>query len=138
MWNKTYNILLLVILAVVAAIVIWWGLVTAGVLSTGDFPTPDSTRWQAVFLTNDQVYFGRLENLDRSYIRLTHVYYLRAAEDLQKISGGQNQNLNLVKLGGELHGPEDAIYIPKDKVQFWENLVPTSQVVKAIEAAGSR
>lgn len=121
-----------------AALIIALGfvLVYFGFLPSGNFPSPDSAKWQAVFLSNGQVYFGRLENYNRGYARLTSVYYLRAADALQQGGGEANQSINLVKLGGELHGPEDEMFIPKDKIQFWENLKASSQVVRAIEGAG--
>ena len=44
-----------------------------------------------------------------------------------------SSNISLVKLGNEIHGPEDAMYINKSSVMFWENLKSSGQVVKAIQ-----
>ena len=98
----------------------------------GQFPTVRSDEWQAVFLTNDQVYFGKLEEYDEGYLVLTDVYYLRTAADLQTAESNPNSNLNLIKLGGEVHGPEDAIFIPKSSVLYFENMKKTSRVVESI------
>ena len=98
----------------------------------GGFPTVSSTAWQAVFLTNNQVYFGKLTDDTVSYVSLTDVYYLRTASDLTQNGAA---SLNLIKLGGELHGPEDVMHIPKSNILFWENMKPTSQVVETILAA---
>jgi hypothetical protein len=57
------------------------------------------------------------------------VYYLKSASELEQ------SNLNLVKLGGELHGPEDTIYIRKESISFWENMKDSSRVVQSIESA---
>ena len=100
--------------------------------SLGSFPSVPPAQWQAVFLTNNQVYFGKLVNYDNTYVTLTDVYYLRTASDLDQ-SGGTS--LNLIKLGGELHGPEDVMYIPKANVLFWENMKDSSQVVQTIMSA---
>lgn len=108
---------------------LWLALSVFGFASLGSFPSVDDSKWQAVFLTNNQVYFGKLVNYDSGYVTLTDVYYLRTASDLDQ-SGGSS--LNLIKLGGELHGPEDVMYIPKATVLFWENMKPTSQVVETI------
>lgn len=99
-----------------------------------DFPRVSNSKWQAVFFSNGQVYFGHLENYNWKYVRLKDIYYLRVAEPLQQ---GQKEtpSLNLVKLGSELHGPEDAMFIPKDKIIFWENLKDSSRVVEAISSA---
>ena len=94
-------------------------------------PRPDGSTWQAVFLTNDQVYFGKLPDQSREYAALDQIFYLRVAEPLQVGATGQPA-LNLVKLGGELHGPSDRMYIPKDRIMFWEDLRTDSQVVQAI------
>jgi len=96
------------------------------------FPQPSGNSWQAVFLTNDQVYFGKLKDLTAKYVTLDKIFYLRVASPLQQGATGQPA-LNLVKLGAELHGPEDTMYIPKDRILFWENLRADSQVVQAID-----
>jgi len=88
------------------------------------------TTWRAVFLENNQVYFGKL-----SYIpfwptaRLTDVYYLQVNQ-LQPEQ--PNSNISLIKLGNEIHGPKDAMTIPVFKILFWEDLRSDSQVVKLI------
>lgn len=95
------------------------------------FPTPEAGKWQAVFLENGQVYFGRLATGGRNYVTLSNVYYLKAAGDLSDAGA----TINLIKLGGELHGPEDVLHIPADKILYWENLKDTSAVVQRIGAA---
>ena len=54
------------------------------------------------------------------------------AADLQTAESNPNSNLNLIKLGGEVHGPEDAIFIPKSSVLYFENMKKTSRVVESI------
>lgn len=103
-----------------------------GVVPSYDFPVVNASQWQAVFLTNNQVYFGHLNNYNKDYTILKNIYYLRVTDPLQQGSPPQQPSINLVKLGGELHGPTDAMYIPKDKIMFWENLKDDSQVAQAI------
>ena len=98
--------------------------------------------WQAVFLDNGQVYFGRLAIADDFYI-LKQVYYLQSEENgkekLDQISTSsvdisQKENLTkLIKLGKEIHGPKDAMFIQKSKILFWENLKDDSSVVRSIK-----
>lgn len=95
------------------------------------FPSVPHAKWQAVFLTNNQVYFGKLKDTNDSYLSLSDVYYLRQASDLNAAGAG---NLNLIKLGGEVHGPEDTIFIPKQSVLYWENLKDSSRVVQTINS----
>ena len=114
---------------VVAMTAVWLLFGVFNLNLTGEFPSVDDKKWQAVFLENGQVYFGKLAEYDQNYVTLSDVYYLKTAADLEKDSA----NLNLIKLGGELHGPEDEIFITKDSVLFWENMKNTSRVVQSIE-----
>lgn len=88
-----------------------------------DFINPDT--YQAIFLTNDQIYFGFLKNISSDYLILSDVYYVKVNES----GAGQ-----LVKLGtGEPHGPKDGMVINQNQVLFWENLKADSPVVKTIQ-----
>ncbi len=92
-------------------------------------------QFQAVFLTNGQVYFGQLSNVDSSYVKLKQIYYLQVQQTVQPkdaAAAANNQQVSLAKLGGELHGPEDTMYISRAQVLFWENLKNDGKVAKAI------
>ncbi|MBN2100375.1 hypothetical protein JW710_00560 [Candidatus Dojkabacteria bacterium] len=85
--------------------------------------------YYAVFLTNGQVYFGHLFYENSLNPVLKDIYYLQS-----NIQGeDENTSYSLVKLGNELHGPEDMMYINRDHVLFWEELSDDSKVVSAIE-----
>lgn len=102
----------IIILLVVA--LAWW-------LSSG------KDVWRAVFLTNNQVYFGHLDKKPfSSYLKLTDVYYLQ-------LNQTEGSAVNIVKLGSEMHGPEDVMTINKEQVLFYEELRPDSAIVKTIE-----
>ncbi len=94
-----------------------------------------SKDYQAVFLSNNMVYFGKLSNVNDEYVKMTNIFYLQ----VQGQQNGQTQNntsqqpqLSLTKLGNELHGPEDSMYINKKEILFWENLKPDGKVSQAI------
>lgn len=95
-------------------------------------------RYQAVFLDNGQVYFGKLSNVSSSYAKLNDIFYLQVEQQIQpdqQQAGETNQQqpqISLAKLGNELHGPEDEMFILQDKIVFWENLKNDGQVVTAI------
>lgn len=94
--------------------------------------------WQAVFLTNGQVYFGQVLKDNDSTVILKNVYYLQVQQQAQ-LAQDQTQNtaaqsnLSLVKLGNELHGPTDKMLINKMQVLFIEDLKNESKVVEAIK-----
>lgn len=97
--------------------------------------TINSDSVQAVFLTNGQVYFGKLENPWARYVRLTDVYYLQMKDGLQSqdLSTVNSGDMALIKLGKELHSPTDKIEINRDQILFIEDLTNDSKVVKAIK-----
>lgn len=94
-------------------------------------------QFQAVFLTNGQVYFGKLTDVNSGYVVLNNIYYLQqqdqANANQQQDQAKDMQNVSLIKLGQELHGPEDTMYIQQDKILFWENLKNDGKVAQAIK-----
>lgn len=99
----------------------------------------DEDSYQAVFLTNGQVYFGDLKNADGDYLTMENIYYLQVQQELQPgdkkddKADSQSNNVQLVKLGNELHGPQDAMQISSKQVLFWENLKDDGKVAKAMK-----
>ena len=92
-------------------------------------------KYQAVFLNSSdgQVYFGKLSVQNKDYYKLTDIYYVRVQQVQPDKNTTATQNISLAKLGGEIHGPEDVMYIRAEHVMFWENLKNDGQVVKAIQ-----
>lgn len=108
--------------------------------TTGGAPGIASDKYQAVFFTNGQVYFGKLTSESGEYLKLTDVYYLQSQETVADESESENpqdagttqSNTTLVKLGDEIHGPEDAMIISREQVLFYENLKSDSRVAESI------
>ena len=97
-------------------------------------PAPANNLYQAVFLTNGQVYFGHLKNADTKNPVLTDIYYLQSTpQNPQQSTDQQQQQLSLIKLGKELHGPEDKMVLKGDQILFWENLKDDGKVVQTIK-----
>lgn len=96
----------------------------------------DEAGYQAVFMTNGQVYFGHFSNIRGVYAELTDVYYLQVQQPVQpadtKTKATDQSQVSLTKLGNELHGPKDRMHISRDQILFWENLKDDSTVVRAI------
>ncbi len=94
--------------------------------------------YQAVFLSNGQVYFGKLSDVSDTYVTLRDIYYLQVVQQQQQLQGqqavqaGQSPQVSLVKLGNELHGPADVMKINRSQILFYEDLKQDSQVVRAI------
>lgn len=93
----------------------------------------DENNMQAVFLNGGQVYFGNISSITGSYTTMGNIYYLRVNQQVQPDgSAAQGGDVSLVKLGCELHGPQDQMVINNDQVVFWENLKSDGQVAKAV------
>ena len=99
---------LAIALAIAALAVVGWLASKAFGSLTADVGVKNK-QYQAVFLTNGQVYFGKVNNVDSSYVKLTDIYYLQVQQQVQPkdTSSSATPQVSLAKLGGELHGPED-------------------------------
>lgn len=129
-WFRITLVTLVACIAVIAIAVA----VSFYVNGSGESRFVSSGEYQAVFLNNGQVYFGKVKTLNEHYVNLTNIFYLstqQAQPSSDKSSSGGNK-FSLVKLGCELHGPQDQMIINKGQVSFWENLRSNGQVVQAI------
>lgn len=95
----------------------------------------NKNKMQAVFLNGGQVYFGRIGAVNEKFLGLSDIYYLRVNQTVQpdgSAAQNANQGVSLVKLGCELHGPDDSMVINQNQIIFWENLKGDGQVAKAV------
>ena len=128
-----------VVLAVVVVVVVVLGVLFRGKLFSSKKEMND--KYQAVFLTNGQVYFGQVSKADRDIIRLKDIFYLQVIQqqplqgtpEQQQAQANQQPQISLVKLGQELHGPVDEMNINRSQVLFWEDLKSDGRVVQAIK-----
>lgn len=113
------------VLLLAIAVLFWSGRTHEGELV-------DNSKEQAVFLTNGQVYFGNVKDINSQYVDLQNIYYLNSQSSDNKNAAAAT-SFSLVKLGCELHGPTDRMVINRDQVSFWENLSTDGKVAKAID-----
>lgn len=128
---------LFIIIGVVVLIALAWGTLS-WFRVVGPLAGIKSNRYQAVFLTNDQVYFGKVIAMTDNTITLRDVYYLKQKGDADATKTDQkSQQVQLAKLGasGEVHNPDNEMRINRTQVLFWENMKDDSQVVKTIKQA---
>jgi hypothetical protein len=88
-------------------------------------------RYQAVFLNNGQVYFGKLHDYYGTRPYMTDVYYFQASGQTGSNAAAQSDQL-LVKMGQEIHAPENKLILNKDAILFVENLTDGGKVTEAI------
>lgn len=123
-WLKLLLIGGLVLLLLVACIVAYgaWSR-TSGLVNS---------QYQAVFLANGQVYFGKLHNVNGSYLKITNVYYIQDASGATAQDAIAGKNIELVRLTKAVHGPKDEVVVNRDQVLYFENLENEGQATKLI------
>lgn len=89
--------------------------------------------WQAVFLANGQVYFGKITSLDKNFLKLTKIYYYEERKPRYSDISLDLDSTKLIKLGGEMHHPQDEMFITRAHVIFTEKLQHDSNLVEAIK-----
>jgi len=95
----------------------------------------NNKKYQAVFLTNGQVYFGNIKQMGDDYLRLQNIYYLQSNNSSTPTStpSTTNSSYTLVQLGcQQVHDPYNEMIINRSQVSFWENIQDNGQVVKQI------
>lgn len=92
--------------------------------------------YYAVFLSNGQVYFGKLVHNNKYELTLTDVYRLQVPDDMLILSQEQitTEPFTLVRLNQEVHGPTNNLFVNKAHLLFYEQLSNESSVVKSIRA----
>lgn len=130
------------LVAMAAGVVMVVSLIVVGIMSmylSSTSSAIDGSKYQAVFLTNGQVYFGKLKALNGGYMKLADIYYLQtssstSSSDTSKLqsSSSTNSDVQLIKLGNEIHGPNDEMVISKDQILFFENLKKDGKVAASI------
>lgn len=125
-----------VIIAVVALGLVAGGWVAWQKLAPADSGI-ESSKYQAVFLTDGQIYYGKLTVLNDRQYKLTNVFYILSQNENKTANADgetaeTQNNAQLIKMGNELHGPEDAMMINRDHVLFYENLKPDGKVTQTI------
>ena len=85
------------------------------------------TAYQAVLLTNGNVYFGKLEGYGTRFPVLKDVYYVQSS-----VNPETKETTNvLVKRGKELHSP-DRMYLNPSQIILVEPVGPDSKVAQLI------
>lgn len=118
------------------------GLFVSWLFSRSDSATTiDNGRYQAVYLVDNNVYFGKVEILSNGYLKLKDVFYVQATssaansdtQDPKDVPADQaTTDIKLIKPGSELHAPDDVMIINKDQVLYIQNLKTDGKVSDAI------
>ena len=88
-------------------------------------------RYQAVYLTSGQIYFGKLQNSHGDFLTLKGPYIAQQKTDEDQATHAET---SLVKVTQQVYGPDDSIALSANQVQFWQNLRADSKIVQTIES----
>src|SRR3989338_1606489 len=130
----------LVVLAILVIAIAVWVFVTGSRSVQKNLSSTfnvDPNAYYAVFLSNEQVNFGKIRTTTHSFLRLEDIYYLQLTQTLQQgdtpnDGASKRSEFTLIKLGKEVHGPKDWMNINMQQILFIEELKNDSQIVKNI------
>ena len=89
-----------------------------------------TTDYQAVFMDNGQVFFGKMEQAGSDYPLLRDVYYVQSQANPET----KQVTSMLIKRGKEWHGP-DVMYLNAGHIVVIEPVAPDSRVAQLIKEA---
>jgi hypothetical protein len=90
------------------------------------------TQYQAVLLDNGQVYYGKIERMEREFSVLTEVYYIQTQVDPET----KASRSILVRRGSEWHAPNRSL-VNTRHILMIEPVTPGSKVAELIAALKS-
>lgn len=105
----------------------------------------EADKYQFIKLSNNEEYYGKLAVIDSNTLQLTDIFYIKSQDDSstkddkdKKTTAQDQNNLQLIKLGSEVHGPEDKMIINRSQVMFYINLRPDGKVSQTIDQYNKR
>jgi hypothetical protein len=93
-------------------------------------PALGHSRYQAVFLSNGQTYFGRYYDRFGAYAKIEDVYYL---QQVQSSNTDASPDTRILRRGRELHEPASRMLIPKTAILFVEDLTDASAIAQFMD-----
>lgn len=89
----------------------------------------DRVGYQAVILSNDKVYFGRISAVSDEFYELDEAFFLRETRE----SPDAEPVRALLPINREIHAPENRILLRRAEVVLVENLEADSPILKEIK-----
>jgi len=114
------------------AFVLGIALVTSLIMKSQPAQAIDTSKYQVVYLTNGQAYFGKLQNTSGDFLVIKSPYIAQSVSADDKTASATQATL--LKVTSQVYGPEDSIAIKASQVTFWQNLRSDSKVSTAIKA----
>lgn len=125
-------IALAVVVALVAMVII--------VMAARPMQRIDTSTYQAVYLVNGQAYFGKLQNTNGQFLVMKTPYTMQEVQTPPQpgteaeATATPETSTTLIKVSGQVYGPEESIALKSEQVVFWQNLRDDSKVSQALKA----
>ena len=124
-------------LVMLAGLVVLGGLVWWFFLRNIGIPSYVATdKYQVACLQSGECYFGKVTSVTSDVIVLKDVFYVQKSSQAAALDSkaAANNNLELIKLGNEVHGPEDMMVLTRSQVLYVENLKSDGKVTQTINS----
>jgi hypothetical protein len=94
----------------------------------------ETSKYQVVCLQSGECYFGKITSVSSDTVQLKNVFYVQktAGTSATSTTSTTDNNLQLIKLGNEVHGPDDMMAINRTQVLYIENLKSDGKVTQTI------
>lgn len=94
----------------------------------------ETDKYQVVCLQSGECYFGKITAVSSDTVQLKNVFYVQktTSTTTDTTDTTSDNNLQLIKLGNEVHGPEDMMVINRTQVLYMENLKSDGKVTQTI------
>lgn len=98
--------------------------------------------WYAVYLTNNQVYFGHIASIRKDEIVLENVHFAEAYQEQAPVAKSEKfvltqvpkQTFRISQRGNEkMLSSDHKLFINRISVLYWEKFSPDAEVVKLLE-----
>ena len=94
-------------------------------------------KFYGVFLDDGDIYFGKISDKESVFVTVDEAFYLKITQETQTDSNGgivEVPQLNLVKVGNEIHKPLGNIEIQRSHIVSIQELAPGSEVIKVMKS----
>lgn len=95
----------------------------------------ETSKYQVVCLQSGECYFGKIASVTSDTVQIKNVFYVqKTTGTTTDTTESTDNNLQLIKLGNEVHGPEDMMAINRSQVLYIENLKSDGKVTQTINS----
>jgi hypothetical protein len=120
---------LIAVILVVAIVIIEFAV--AGIFGIGQFAPKASSTWSAVFLNDDEIFFGHITTNNSNQLELTDVFYLQRTQPPQGTQAPAQLSINSL-VSSQIQCPTDDITLDQTNILYRQDLQSNSFVVQKL------